>query len=99
MALSWTYVKKLIRKLVRRIILDKIKRMIFLGTFYLGLLEIISQKYLFLFKKALLQTIFVSYFEVKIRNEQIAIKKIHTRFINAANCLISLKILEKWMEK
>ena len=92
MALSWTYVKKLIRKLVRCIILDKIKRMLFGSTFYLGLLKIISQKCLFLFEKALLQTISVSYFEVKSQNEQIAIKKIHARFINAANCLISHKI-------
>ena len=40
-ALSWTYVEKLIWC----IILDKIKRVLFGGTFYVGLLKILSQNW------------------------------------------------------
>ena len=47
MAVSWTYVIKVIRKLIRCTILDKIKRVLFGGTFYFGLLKIILQNFFF----------------------------------------------------
>ena len=80
MALSWTYVISLIRKLIERIILDKIKMVLFGGNFYVGLLKILLQN-LFLYEKAVLHIIFLClFFEVKSQNEPIATKNIHTRF-------------------
>ena len=71
---------KLIRKLIRCIILDEIKRVLFGGTFYLGLLKILLQNLFFLYEKVVTDHLFVFFFEVKSQNESIAIKNIHTRF-------------------
>ena len=51
MALSWTSVINLIRKLIERIILGKIKRVLFGGNFYLGLLKILLQNFFFYMKR------------------------------------------------
>ena len=51
MALSWTYVINLIRKLIECIILGKIKSVLFGGNFYLGLLKILLQNFFFYMKR------------------------------------------------
>ena len=58
MALSYIFVIRLIRKLIRCVILVKIKWVLFDDTFYLGLLKILLQN-LFLYEKALLQINFL----------------------------------------
>ena len=60
MALSWTCVIKLIRKLIRCIILDKIKRVLFGGTSWL--IENIPTKLLFYMKGSGADHLFVSFF-------------------------------------
>ena len=87
MALSWTSVINLIRKLIERIILGKIKRVLFGGNFYLGLLKILLQNFFFYMKRLCYISSFVSFFEVKSQNEPIATK--NTRKI----LLMQLKLL------
>ena len=62
MALSWTYVISLIRKLIERIILDKIKMVLFGGNFYVGLLNISYKIYFFIWKGCVTYHLFVSFF-------------------------------------
>ena len=67
------------------------------GNFYLGLLKIILQSFLFYLKKLLKIIFLCPFFEVKNQNEPIAIK-IHApkNFINAVKSLISDNTWEKW---
>ena len=64
----------------RCIALERIKRMLLGGNFYLGLLKIILQSFLFYLKKLLKIIFLCPFFEVKNQNEPIAIK-IHTHKI------------------
>ena len=98
MALSYIYVIKLIRKLIRCVILVKIKWLLFDGTFYLGLLKILLQNVFFIWKSSVTDQLFVSFFEVKSQNESVAIKNIQD-FNNAAKSLISHQMHEKLDKK
>ena len=63
----------------RCVTLDRIKRMLFSGNCYLGLLKILLENLFFYKKKAVTDHLLVSFFQVKNQKEPIAIKMhIHT---------------------
>ena len=78
--------------MIRYIILDKIKRVLFDRTFHLGLLKILLQ-FFFMWKSSVTDHLLVSFFEVK----SLAIKNIHTRFY--LNLLLAITYMENGMKK
>ena len=102
MVLLWTYGINLIRKLIRHIILDKIKSMLFSGTFYCGLLKILLQNFFFIYKKALLQIIFLCHFLRYRVNEKWTNsyqKHTHKILLMQLNLLLAIRWEKNGMEK
>ena len=98
MALSWTSVINLIRKLIERIILGKIKRVLFGGNFYLGLLKILLQNFFFIWKGCVTYHLFVSFFEVKSQNEPIATKNTRKILLMQLNLLLAMRCKKNRMK-
>ena len=85
----------------RFIILDRIKRGLFGGNFYLGLLKILLQNLFFYTKKAAIQIIFLyPFFAVKNQNEPIAIKiDTHKILLMQLHLLLVIRCRKNPMEK